>query len=469
MTDPADHAYAHACAVLGSGEAAIETAILASRRGGRSRSTVLGHARHIALSRSDEATTPVLDEPVPADLTELAARLAASRPAIERVIVDLDGRHGLDRSRFARALGLSPAAAGSRSSAVSAEWQSLLDPVVLARLGPGGCDELSAVLSPLVSSPISSTDDRDAAGGSGEVGGSTTSVTLGALIAIGPAVAEHAAECSDCGDRLRSMVSVRTLLGQRPLENAPAAVRAAATSSRLRRPTPAPPLEPETTTRRWLRPAVTVVVVVAVALGAGVVSAARRNEPPVQSVAALTSVPEAGSALTVSPSVVEGPLAPPIALSNTSGREVHWQADADVDWLQVAPAGGTLEAGETSTLRLSIAADAPEGDVRGAVRITGAEGSVTLVRLMTTVERPPDVAATADGCAVTVTVEDEGQVRAVELHEGASTTPLPPTSGGYAGRLRNTPTPTFWWVTAVDARGNETRTPDRILPANTCP
>ena len=464
MPDPADHAYAHACAVLGSGEAAIETAILASRRGGRSRSAVLGHARHIALSCGDEAANPDLDEVVPADLTDLAARLAASRPAIERVIVDLDGRHGLDRSRFARALGMTPAAAGARSSAVTAEWQSVLDPVVLARLGPGGCDQLSVVLSSLIPSP----DDRDPVDG-GDDGGSTAPVTLGALIAVGPTVADHAAECSDCGDRLRSMVSVRTLLGQRPLEAAPAAVRAAATSSRLRRPTPAPPLEPETTTRRRLRPTVTVAVVMAVALGAGIVSATQRNESPVPSVAALTSVPEAGNALTVSPSVVEGPLAPPIALRNTSGREVRWQADADVDWLQVTPAGGTLEAGETSTLRLSIAADAPEGDVRGAVRITGAEGSVTLVRLMATVERPPDVAATADGCAVTVTVEDEGQVSHVELHEGTSTTPLPPTSGGYAGRLRNTPTPTLWWVTAVDARGNETRTPDRLLPANTCP
>lgn len=459
MSDPADHAYAHACAVFGAGEAAIETAILASKRGGRSRSAVLGHARHFALTRGSEATTADLDEVVPDELTELALLLAATRPVIERVIADLDGRHGLDRGGFARALGLTPAAAGARTTALSAEWQAQLDPVVLAHLGPGGCEGLAAVLSSPMESGGANDDDTHAA----------TPVTLGALIAIGPAVVDHAAECSDCADRLRSMVSVRTLLGQRPIESAPAPVRAAVTSSRLRRPIPPPPLVPETVTRRWLRPMVTVAVVVAVAVGAGAISAARRTEPATPTVAALTEVPAEGSALAVSPSVVEGPLAPPVALSNNSGHEVRWEADADVDWLQVAPSEGRLEAGETATLRLAVGADAPEGEVRGAVRITGAEGSVTLIRLTTTVERPPDVAATADGCAVTVTVEDEGQIRTVELHEGAATTPLPPTSDGYAGRLRNSPTPMFWSVTAVDARGNKTRTPDRLLAPNACP
>ncbi len=459
MPDPADHAYAHACAVFGPGEAAIETAMLATKRGGRSRSAVLGHARHVALGRSSEAATADLDAIVSDDLPELAARLAATRPVIERVIADLDGRHGLDRGGFARASGLTPAAAGARSSALSAEWQALLDPVVLAHLGPGGCDGLASVLSPVVDGGAASDDEAHV----------DPPVTLGALIAIGPAVADHAAECSDCGDRLRSMVSVRTLLGQRPIESAPAPVRAAVTSSRLRRPIPPPPLVPETDARRWLRPVVTVAVVVAVAVGAGAISATRRTEPATPTVAALTEVPAEGSALAVSPSVVEGPLAPPVALSNNSGHEVRWEADADVEWLQVAPSEGRLEAGETATLRIAIGADAPEGEVRGAVRITGAEGSVTLIRLTTTVERPPDVAATADGCAVTVTVEDEGQIRTVELHEGAATTPLPPTSDGYAGRLRNLSIPTFWSVTAVDARGNKTRTPDRLLPANTCP
>lgn len=463
MPDPADHAYAHACAVFGPGEAAIETALLATKRGARSRSAVLGHARHEVLARNSQATVADLDEPAPDELTELALRLAATRPLIERVTADLDGRHGLDRGGFARALGLTPAAAGARSGALSSEWQALLDPVVLAHLGPGGCDGLAAVLSPIV-------DGRMDGGGANDDGSPVASpVTLGALIALGPSVGDHAAACSDCADRLRSMVSVRTLLGQRPIETAPAPVRAAVSSSRLRRPIPPPPLVPETVVRRWLRPVVTIAAVVAVAVGAGAITAARRTDPGTPTVAALTEVPAEGSALAVSPSVVEGPLAPPVALSNNSGHEVRWEADADVDWLQVAPSEGRLEAGETSTLRLAIGADAPEGDVRGAVRITGAEGSVTLIRVTTTVERPPDVAATADGCAVTVTVEDEGQIRTVELHEGAATTPLPPTSDGYAGRLRNSSIPTFWSVTAVDARGNRTRTPDRLLAANTCP
>src|SRR5688500_15431309 len=106
MADLADHAYGHAGAVLGPVEAAIEVATAAVRRGGRSRWAVLGHARDGVLLRAAEAAPADLDAPAPDDLTELATALAATRPAIDRVVVDLEARHGLDRGSFARALGL---------------------------------------------------------------------------------------------------------------------------------------------------------------------------------------------------------------------------------------------------------------------------------------------------------------------------------------------------------------------------
>src|SRR5688572_28475584 len=106
MADLADHAYAHACAVLGPGDAAIEVAVTAVRRGGRSRWAVLGHAREGALARAGGVEGPDLDAAAPEDLTELAARLASTRPAIERVVADLESRHDLDLAGFARALGV---------------------------------------------------------------------------------------------------------------------------------------------------------------------------------------------------------------------------------------------------------------------------------------------------------------------------------------------------------------------------
>jgi hypothetical protein len=62
VADLADHAYAHACAVLGGGDAADEVATAAVRSGGRSRWAVLGHARDGSLARAaDVASVPDLE------------------------------------------------------------------------------------------------------------------------------------------------------------------------------------------------------------------------------------------------------------------------------------------------------------------------------------------------------------------------------------------------------------------------
>lgn len=470
MADLADHAFAHACAVLGDGDLAVEASVAAVRRGGRSRWAVLGHARDGALGRAGEAVAPDLDGPAPDDLTELAAALAATRPAIERAVVDLEGRHDLDRGGFARALGLPIAPAGARAAAVSAVWQHQLDPVVLARLGPGECETLAAILGhgPV---PVGEGDDAGAADAP-----PPSAATLRELIDLGPAVADHAAGCDHCGDRLRAMVSVRTLLAQRPVEGtAPQAVRAAAAPSRLRRPTPPPPLEPEPLVRRWLRPVGITAAALVLAICGGVIAAALRGDDrDASQVEALTRVPDAGSLLTVEPPELDGTTPPPVVLTNRSDAAIEWAAEPDVPWLQVKPADGALEPGGTAELRVGVTSSAPEGPARGAVRISGTDGSAAVVRLSTTVERPPEVAATATGCDISVTVEDEGEVRAVELHWIDGPTPerviaLPSGDAGYTGRLANSLTPIAWWVTASDARGNVARTPDENVAPNTCP
>jgi hypothetical protein len=507
MADLADHAHAHAVAILGPGQPAIDAAVLAVRRGGRARWAVLGHARAEALARVVDADGVDLDGPVPDDLVELAGRLAWTRPSLERAVVDLDARHGLDRVDLGRALGTSTASAGARAADVAATWTATLDPVLLARLGPAGCDGLAAVLgAPVPPSAAGSGDDgaRDdlddggpGAGPSGDhaAGEATPSApsdvplpaTLRELLALGPAVADHVAGCAACGDRVRSMVSVRTLLAQRPLEDAPPAVRSAAAPSRLRRPALPPPLEPVPAARRWGRPVAIVAGALLVAMGGGVLAAALRSDDEQgRTVEALTRVPAGGSALVASPANVQGLRPGPIRLTNHAVDAVTWTAAADAPWLTVSPAGGRLSPGQTETLTLRVASDAPEGELRGAVQISGQDGSATAVRLEAAVEHPPDVAATIDGCTVAAVVEDEGEVGAVELHwyeptetsigragspQGRSTeriASLGATPAGFTGTLPSLPVPVTWWVVAADARGNRARTADEVLLPGSC-
>lgn len=511
MADLADHAHAHTVAVLGPGLPALDAAVVAVRRGGRSRSAVLGHARAEGLARAADAADADLDGPVPDDLVELAVALAWTRPPLERAIVDLDTRHGLDRGALARAVGTSAASAAARAAEVAATWTATLDPVLLAHLGPAGCEGLAGVLggtaattapagdagagpdvpSPVIPGVAAGGDAAAAAAAPGAASGPALEVpapaTLRELLALGPSVSDHVAACSTCADRLRSMVSVRTLLGQRPLEVAPAPVRAAAAPSRLRRPALPPPLVPLADGRRWRRPVMTVSAALVIALAGGILAAALRDDGEKgATVEALTRVPAGGSALVASPSTVDGVRPSPIRLTNEGGGRVSWEAVADTPWLSVTPASGRLSPGETQTLTLRVSGDAPEGQLRGAVQISGRDGSATTIRLEADVERPPDVAATVDACTVSAVVEDEGEVGPVELHwyeptetavgragspQGRTTeriATLTEEPAGFRGRLPASPVPLTWWVTAADARGNRARTADAVLPPGAC-
>ena len=213
----ADQAFGHCFVVLNDAEAAADAALTALRRAGRSRSSVLAHARYQALERAAAVTPPSPDTPAPDDLLELAILLAATRPPAERAVLDLRSR--LDRAEFGRALGLPAAIAADRADAIGEDWDRDLDPLLMARLGPGDCLLLAAVLA-----------DGDLA-----------HPTLADLASIGSAVAAHVADCEVCTDRHRAMVSVRALLAQVEVPPAPEAVWEAARRSRRMRPAAAPP------------------------------------------------------------------------------------------------------------------------------------------------------------------------------------------------------------------------------------
>src|SRR5438105_7806505 len=165
--DLADQAFGHCFVVLGDRQQAEDAALVALRRAGRSRSSVLAHARYQALERAAGLDAPQADTPAPNDLLELAVLLAATRPAAERAVLDL--RNRLDRAELGRALGLPATAAADRADAIGEAWDRELDPLLMARLGPGDCLLLAAVLA-----------DADLA-----------HPTLSGLTAIGPSVASH--------------------------------------------------------------------------------------------------------------------------------------------------------------------------------------------------------------------------------------------------------------------------------------
>ena len=478
MPDLADHAYAHAVAVLSPGDAAVDVAVEAVRRGGRSRSAVLGHARHRALDIAADPVPTDLDLPAPLELTPLAVALAATRPPAERAVVDLGTRHGLDRRGLGRALGLAPARAVSRAAAVHLEWQRHLDPAVLAHLGPGECGPLADALAGAFATDGAGNDgapvgDPHPAAGPEE---QERPRTLAALVAAGQVVVEHSAGCTACRDRLRAMVSVRRLLAQRPLEPAPAAVRAAAAPARLlrfpARHVPPPAVELADARATLARGAAVVVAAVVFAVAAGAVIGNRHPQDQAR-VESLTRLPASGGTLQVEPASVEGVLPPPVELRNTSGHPATWTAEPDVAWLAVSPRAGRLEPGEAAPLRLTVRGS-PEGEVRAVVRISSSDGSATVVRVVATVEHPPDLAASARGCDVSATVEDEAEVPSVDLHWQMADGPevsaaMHRQADGFSGRLPHTPESLTWWVSAADARGNRSRTPAMSLPAASCP
>lgn len=428
-------AYGHCLALVGDEAVATELAVVAVRRGGRALGAVLGHARHLAL----EAVAA--DRPPPATLRAdaspgaVAWALASTRPPLELAVMDLSGRYGLGRSALGLALRTTPSAAAARVAAVARVWDARLDPALLAWLGPGDCNELAAVLP----RPGAGADD---------------------LLAVAPDVAAHTVVCEPCADRQRAMASVRLLVGGTPLPEPPIAVSVAADGSRLQPPLPPPALEPHRTRTGTRSLAVAAAVVALAGLGALVTADRRDDERRRQSVDALTKLAAAGGTLRLVPAQVD-PHAGRVALANGSGVPVSWDAAGDAPWLEVSPPAGRLAPGEEQVLVLQGAP--PEGDVRASVRVTGDDGSVAMTAVAGTVEHPPDLGATADGCRVTADVEDEGEVT-LTLHwrtGGVETTAAmtPPVEATSVAMLPPS-TPLTWWVSAIDGRGNQARTPD---------
>jgi hypothetical protein len=451
MADLADHAYGHALAVVGDAAVAAELARRGLLRGGRSRVAVLGHTRAAALGAAASEGAGVSARSAPATVTEAALALAWRRPAVERAVVDLDGRHGLARGGFARALGLSPADAAALAGSVGQAWSADLDPALLAWLGPGDCEGLAEVLGP------STGADMDVDG----------------LLAAASAVAGHAEVCEVCADRRRAMVSVRSVLAQLPLPAAPPELRAAGRAARRRPPVP-PPALGQDRAGPWLRGALVAASIAAVALlVAGIVGlVSARDRGRNGRVEALTALPSGAGSLALSRTSFDA-TTNSVVVTNRAVRRLRWDSSATVQWVRTMPSTGELDPGESVTVGLRLLDTAPEGDITGTVTFTAADGSTASLAGAGTIERAPDVAAHRVGCEVTATAEDEGRVAAVLLHwrdgagaEGGNEMQAGPSGSAYHDGLP--PSAVLWWVTAADARGNLSHTPDEQVAPPAC-
>ena len=484
MARVADHVYDHLLAVCRSPSGARAAAVAALARSPRSLAGALAHARPFGLEAAASAEPTVSDTSVPDGLLELAWLLAATRPAGERSIVDLAVRHGLDRAGLGRALGqVTPSAAVAETDAVLDRWDADLRPALLAYLGPAECEGLRSVLADagLATHPAPAFGEL----GSPEAPEVTESrlavelppPTVGALLAVAPAVAAHVERCDVCPDRVRAMASIRSLLAQVPIAVAPPSLQPTGPGRwRPRLPMlPSPPAVDDTDRdgdvggrarpRRGRVAVVAAAVLVVAAVATGVVVVTRPDGNDGQ-LAVLTRVPARNALAAVPDEVRPGQV---FLLESTVDHAVRWHVRAPVAWVRVEPSSGTLTPRHTSEIEVTLGEGAPEGELHADLAVSGDDGSTVLVHLRGSVEHPPTVAATADGCTVTAQVEDESEIGSVELRwspgvDGESGRPMPAVASGYRATLP--PTAATWWVTAVDGRGNRARSPEQ--PVGPC-
>jgi hypothetical protein len=480
MARVADHVYDHLLAVCRSPAGARSAAVAALARSPRSLAGALAHARPFGLEAAAGAQ-PVSGSTVADGLLELTWLLAGTRPADERSIVDLAVRHGLDRAGLGRALGgVTPSAAVGQADAVLERWDAALRPALVAFLGPAECDGLRSVLAGAgLVTPAPPTDPPAALGEPGTpeapdvtdtaMPAGLTAPTVGALLDVAPAVAAHLERCDVCPDRVRAMASIRSLLAQVPIAGAPPALQPAG-AGRWRPRLPIVPSAPAAagSPRRKRRVGVVAAasVLVAAAVAAGAVAATRPGDDGGDQVAVLTRVPARNALAAVPDEVHPGQV---FLLESTVDHAVKWRVRSPVAWVRVDPSSGTLTPRHVSEIQVTLGDGAPEGDLRTDLEVSGDDGSTLLVRVRGSVEHPPTIAATADGCTVTAQVEDEREIASVELRwspaaDGESGRPMPAFAGGY--RAAVPPSAATWWVTAVDGRGNRARSPER--PVTSC-
>jgi hypothetical protein len=448
--DPAELAFGHALAMLGDPEAAIDVASTALRRAGRARGLVLAHARQQSVARAaaDEPVDIAQVQTVVLDLPALAATLASTRPPEERAALDVRARTGGDLAALGDGLGMRPSAAADKCSEIADTWERTLDPALLAFSGAGECDTLATML-------------RD-----------VDPQTVADLLDLAPAVHAHVPDCTLCTDRMRAMASVRSFFsGGHPA--VPDEVREVGHVSRRRRSSATPPplfagSATKTRARRRVARAPWAIGALAGALAVtGGVFALRDDGN--DAVSDLTRI-AAGKNLTLAAAELDGDVAR-VRLRNPTDRAVSYRAATSSEWAGVSPKTGRIRAHDTLLLVVRALDAAPEGETHTTLTVTTSSGGAMTTDIVWSLEHPPDIDATAQGCAVDVHVVEEGELSSLVLHwRDAAEHTFDITTGpdGYHAELKPEGQDVTYWVTAVDGRGNQSRTADQVIPVGAC-
>ena len=185
-----------------------------------------------------------------------------------------------------------------------------------------------------------------------------------------------------------------------------------------------------------------------------------------------------------------------VRFTNGGGQGLAWTVTSPLGALAVSPASGVLAPGAQASVTVALdRIGAPEGPLAVDLTVggTGVSSGATVAAKAVPVraevdhvpvvgdlatERPRVVfgSSTCGSTRATAVVSDESPVTVVLSWRQAVGSTTEATMGALGGGRYGTsigPVPTpgggdvTWWVTATDARGNQTRSADRVLPVAT--
>jgi hypothetical protein len=366
-------AFSHAVLLTGQPKVAEQIAVSALRKGAHSRTSIIAHARHLALKAYDHRQ--IQSEAASTDSKTLALQLARTRPGIELALLDLSSRYGLDQGTFSRVLGISSKEAFRRLRDVKEKWVDTLDPAMMAAFGPGSCSELAAILQDGI---IEDLDEGNAEHGEEVADPLAARPTIAELQVLAPRVRAHAEECPVCEQRLKAMSSVTNLVSQTPIETVPNLVSAAAVNSRKRLPTSIalpPSINSGRIDPRRFRSA-TAAIVAVIALGGalwGAGSAFSDGESQSERVAKLIeSAPT--SSLLATPSTITAE-DETFTIANNNEQSLRWSAVSSQEWLSVNPSNGELSGNQTVSVSIDTSLAPEDSQGFATITITGDDGS----------------------------------------------------------------------------------------------
>lgn len=417
--------------------------------------------RAIALARPDRALVDVDEElptpdalPVPL-IESIALPVIDSLDPADRAVLDLAFRRGLEGDELAAAIGVPPSIIDDAVREAAARADHALGHYVLARIGHDTCPRL-----------------RDALG----------DPPPERLAEVATRVDAHLEECSLCTDRREGFTPVTTMLDAVPARPAPEELKEALAHLWDDEEVEAAEALMQ---RRRLAGLLVVLAVVAVAgvligirqYGSGGGSGAETTETTLPRLLAAS-----GRAIDLGAERTEGS----IDVRNVGDHRVSFRVQVDVPWLAVAPAEGTVRAGERATLSLTIdRSTAPEGRIVTTVRVLSS-GAPAEFDVAADIPKGPEVAgvvpdpgevsvAPCDQAPTTATlrstVHSVSAIQSVVAKTSQGDVPMTLTGAEWTATLGpySTEDDVKLTVVATDAIGKTATSPEVTVPVNACP